>query len=347
MGSAVRLKQLASALLPAIALFCALPVAVAAAHDSNHHGAFVEVRGVVTTAPSGDPGSFTATAYVVAPHFFHAGAGHGWGGGHGHHWGGGNWSGGSSQGSGSSTTNSSKSSGSGPSKGSGYSYTYSGKLRSHSRHDSRRSEAADGTPGTVIDSGDSTQVRIDGQQSSFGQLAVGDQFTAVYDGTSGQSLATIVSQPALWISAWSPTGSAGSSDSLYAFVGTVASTDTSAGTITVNVTSSIPNGLFSGTDTFDVGSQTIVLGNSDETPFGSLSGVTPGDVVAGGLRAPSGTSAATIESTPLEVLVDFPQSTSSSSSSASADRASTKRAEHRALKLLRREQAKHGHHKQK
>lgn len=62
------------------------------------------------------------------------------------------------------------------------------------------------------------------------------------------------------------------------------------GTVTVNVTGSTPNGLFPGTDTSDVGSQTIVLGNSSSTLFG-----TPGSVPA-----------------PPGVLADFPQASSTS-----------------------------------
>lgn len=85
--------------------------------------------------------------------------------------------------------------------------------------------------------------------------------------------------------------------------------------ISVNVTDSLPNGLLSGTDTFDVGSQTIVLGNSSSTLVGSLRDLSTGEVVAGGMIT---ASAGTIESTPLEVLVDFPQS----SSSANAEKAS-------------------------
>jgi hypothetical protein len=94
-----------------------------------------------------------------------------------------------------------------------------------------------------------------------------------------------------------------------AVVGTVSSTDTTVGTSTVNVTRSTPNGLFSGTDTFDVGSQTIVLGN--------------------------------------QVAMNFPQSSSSPTSSATATNESTRQADRRALKLLRHEQAKHGHHTKK
>jgi hypothetical protein len=193
----------------------------------------------------------------------------------------------------------------------------------------------------VITTDGSTAIKIDGRQSSAASLAVGDYFTAVYAGTPDESLTTITSAPALALSVFAPV----QADSLYAFVGTVSSTDTTTGTVTVNVTGSTPNGLFTGTDTFDVGSQTIVLGNSGGTLSGSLTNVAAGDVVAGGLIAPSGESASTVESTALGVLVDFPQTSSSSSTSAHAEKASIRVAERRALKLLRREKAKHGHHK--
>jgi hypothetical protein len=344
MRSAVRLKQLAGVLIPALALICAIPVAVASAHGSGHGSSVIEVRGVVTTAPASDADSFTATAYVVQHAHFRHGGGHGWGGGHGHGWGGGHghgwggghhWSGGAGNSGGGGKSGGS--SGGGSSKGTGYSYTYSGKVRG--RHD--HSPSSDGTAGTVIATDGSTQIRIDGQQSSVINLAVGDYFTAVYDGTPDESLSTITSTAALSVSAWAPSDG----NSLYAFVGTVSSTDATAGTITVNETRSFPNGLFSGTDTFDVSSQTIVLGNSGSTLSGSLGSVSTGDVVAGGLIAPSGESAATVESTPLQVLVDFPQS--SSTSSATATKASIGRAERRALELLRLEKAKHGHHEKK
>ncbi len=51
--------------------------------------------------------------------------------------------------------------------------------------------------------------------------------------------------------------------------------------VTVNVTGPIANGIFSGADTFSVGSQTQVLGNTN---------LATGDV-AGGLIAPNGESA--------------------------------------------------------
>jgi hypothetical protein len=321
MRSTRQLKRLGGTLLPVVALICAIPVAIAGAHGSRPDSSVVAVKGVVTTAPASGSDTFTATAFVAAPGHFRAGDGDGDHRHHGHPWGAGKrGSGGSSKGS------SSKS----------YSYTYSGKVR-------RPHTTSDGTAGTVITTDSSTAIKIDGRQTSVGDLAVGDYFTAVYKGTPDESLSTITSTTALEVRAWAPS----QGNALYAFVGTVSSVDTTAGTVSVNVMDSIPNGLFSGTDTFDVGSQPIVLGNSGSTLFGTLSNVSTGDVVAGGVIAPSGESASTVQSTPLGVLVDFPQSSSSSSASANADKASVRRAEHRALKLLRREQAKHGHHKKK
>ncbi len=305
----------------------------------------VEVKGVVTTAPASGSDSFTATAYVVQPaHFYPVGK---WGDG-GHNWsGGGNWGGGSSSSQGADDP--------------GYSYSYGGKvggdygysgasLQARSRLQDADLRGArclpgstpvsDGTPNTAITTDSTTQISIDGQSSSVSNLAVGDYFTAVYDGTPDEALSTITSTPALSVDAWAPPHG----NSLYAFVGTVTTTDATSGTVSVNVTSSIPNGLFSGTDTFDVGSQTIVLGNAGSTLFGSLSNVKPGDVVAGGLIASSGESASTVESSPLQVLVDFPQASTSTTSS-TAQKASIRRAERRAMKLLRREKAKYGHHK--
>ncbi len=108
------------------------------------------------------------------------------------------------------------------------------------------------------------------------------------------------------------------------------------GTI-VNVTGPFPKGIFSGADTYPVGSQTKVLGNTN---------LAPGDIVAGGLIAPSGESATAVGSTPLQVLVDFaPQTSSTSSSAMTAEM--TRRAERRALEMLRHEQARLGRHHEK
>jgi hypothetical protein len=121
--------------------------------------------------------------------------------------------------------------------------------------------------------------------------------------------------------------------------------DTTGDAITVNMTGSAPNALFPGTDTFDVGSQTIVLGNSG-SPSGSLGNVGTGGVVAGGLIAADGDSTGTVTARPLRVLVGFPQSFSSSSS-ATAQLASVRPAERRARQLLRPEKAMSGHHEKK
>jgi len=107
----------------------------------------------------------------------------------------------------------------------------------------------------------------------------------------------------------------------------------------VNVTGSIPTGIFSGADTFTVDSQTKVVGNTN---------LSSGDVVAGGLIAGGGESASTIGSTPLQLLADYPPASSASSTAATAGQ--LKRAERRAMEMLRHEKAKmdrrnmHGRH---
>jgi hypothetical protein len=294
----------------------------------------VEVKGVVTSAPASGSDTFTATAYVVTPPKFHPlPAGGSWGrGGSTQGWGGGYSYGGG--------------------VGGGYGYT---PTAYHARGTRLRkanclpgsTPASQGTPNTTITTDDSTQVTLNGQTSSVSSLTVGDKFTAVFDGTPNEPLSTIAATPAVSISAHA----APAPNVLYAFVGTVATTTPSS--ITVNVTNSIPTGLFSGTDTFTVSQSTIVLGNSDSSLFGSLSSVAAGDVVAGGVVGPSGQSASTIESDPLQVLVDFPTSlstgspTSSASPSTSITSPSVKRVERKAIKLLRREKAKlKRHHKQ-
>jgi hypothetical protein len=118
----------------------------------------------------------------------------------------------------------------------------------------------------------------------------------------------------------------------------VSATITSVGTgspgTVVNVTGSFPTGLFSGADTCTVDSQTKVLGNTN---------LVPGDVVAGGLVAPVGESARTVGSTPLQVLVGLAPSATSAVATASV----TRRAERRALEMLRHEKAKLDRHHEK
>jgi hypothetical protein len=296
----------------------------------------VEVKGVVTSAPASGSDTFTATAYVAAPSSFHHGGwGGGWNGG-----GGGNWGDGYSYGG---------------NVGGGYGYSpavYHGradharKANCHGGQGQSSPAISQGTPNTTITTDGSTQITINGQSSSVSNLVAGDKFTAIFDGTPDESLSTITATPAVSLDAWGQPASASTTPNvLYAFVGTVSGTTSNS--VTVNVTSSIPSGLFSGADTFTVGPQTIVLGNSSSSLFGSLSSVSTGDVVAGGLVGPSGQSASTIESDPLQVLVDFPTSSSSSSTTPASTSASIKRAERKALKLLRQEKRKlDRHHKQ-
>ncbi len=208
-----------------------------------------------------------------------------------------------------------------------------GPSSSHGRrtHSMTRSQTVGtvGSPNTTITTDASTRITLEGQSSSVSNLAVGDMFVAIYNGIPSEPLSTITATPAISIRAWSaPTGNA-----LYGFVGTVAGT--ASGTVTVNVTASVPTGMFSGADTFTVGSQTKVVGNTN---------LGIGDVVAGALIAPSGQSASTVASTPLQLLVDYPPA---SSSPASATAEQIKRAERRALEMLRAEQAKLARHHEK
>jgi len=93
---------------------------------------------------------------------------------------------------------------------------------------------------------------------------------------------------------------------LYAFVGTVATAPTALpGSLTVNVSSSLPSGLFTGSQTFQVGSQTMIFGGTPSTMFGSPPTISAGDVVVGGEINMGGLTAAQVEANPLQVLVDF------------------------------------------
>ncbi len=372
MRSWLRIKTRSVALVPALALICALPVAAGArsaaprlsAHDMSANTE-VEVKGVITAAPANGAASFTATAFLAGSGQAVSGEGDSGNGddsssgsddgapmigGSSGNLNGINLGGGSGSGSGNLNG---INLGSGSSSGSGSSMGLGDNLRRG--HRMSHSMTAQGTPGTTITTDSSTQVTIDGQPSSVANLAVGDYFSAEYSGTTSETLAQITAGIPLSIEAHSsmPGGPMWSGNTLYAFVGTVASTDTTAGTVTVNVTSSIPSALFSGSDTFTLGQRTIVLGNSSSSLFGSLQNVSVGDVVAGGLIGPSGETANQVETQPLQLLVDFPVSSSgstgstSSTSSTSITPLAVRHAEKRALRLLRRKaaQLRHHHHR--
>jgi hypothetical protein len=197
--------------------------------------------------------------------------------------------------------------------------------------------ATTGTPDTTITTNDATTFDVNGTSGlTIASLAVGDTFTATFAGTPGESLADIVANPALSVTAQTP-------NTLYAFVGTVTATDTTSSpeTVSVSITGSTPTGLFTGTDTFDVGPGTFVLGGAGGSLLGSLSNVAVGDVVAGGLVATGGQTAAAIEADPLRVLVDFPAGSSSSAGTA-ALRHLRRTDLDRAMRLLRKDRARFG-----
>ncbi len=195
------------------------------------------------------------------------------------------------------------------------------------------------TPVTITE-GSNTKVVVLGQSG----ITVGDTFYATYRGESSTTpITTLVTGTPSKIFATVQAPS-----TLYAFVGTVTGTDTASSpeTVSVNVTESTPTGLFTGTDTFDVGPGTFVFGGPGGSLFGSLSNVSTGDVVAGGLVSTGGQTASAIEADPLEALVDFPASSSSSSSPA-ALRHVRREDLKKAMKLLRKDRIRLGGAKHK
>jgi hypothetical protein len=288
----------------------------------------VEVSGVITAvSPTTD--QFTATASVAQPRF-----------------GGSPWSppthgpimGGPVSQAGTSGTSYSY----GGNVGGSYGFAGSSARVAHDSHSRWGGGSTTGTPNTTVTTDSATTFDVNGTSGlTIGSVAVGDTFTATFDGTPSESLADIVANPALSVTAHTATTHA--QNTLYAFVGTVSGTDTTTSpeTVSVNVTESTPTGLFTGTDTFDVGPSTFVLGGAGGSLLGSLSNIATGDVIAGGLVSTGSQAASAIEADPLQVLVDFPASSSSSTSAAAlrhARRADLKKA----MKLLRKDRDRFG-----
>lgn len=190
------------------------------------------------------------------------------------------------------------------------------------------------TPVTITTNG-STTFRVNGHTATAADLAAGQRFVALLPGTPSESLQTLTASPALAVFAHTPPAAR----QLYAFVGTVTAVNATAGTVTVNVTNSVPNGLVpagSGPATFTVSAATLVLGGPNPSGLfgGSLSDVAVGDVVAGGLVGTAGETLSQVEASPLQVLVDFPASAAPSTTTAAARRTSRQQALNRALSLF-------------
>jgi hypothetical protein len=156
----------------------------------------------------------------------------------------------------------------------------------------------------------STRWAVNGRGGSLADLSPGDRFYALLPGASTDSLDTLVANPAVAVYAKTPP----KPRQLYAFVGNVTGVDTTAGTVTVDVTRSLPSDLVpAGSDpvSFTVSSDTLVLGGTASGGLfgGSLSGVSTGDIVAGGLIAPSGLTLSQVSALPLRLLLDLPAAT--------------------------------------
>jgi len=161
------------------------------------------------------------------------------------------------------------------------------------------------TTQVTITTDPSTKLLVDGHVASVGDLAAGEKFLALLKGSPLDSIQTLTASPAVAVLAHAVP----QPRQFYAFVGTVRSVDSGAGTVTVDVARSIPTGLVppgSSPATFTVDPHTLVLGGSGNgVSGGSLSGVSAGDIVAGGLVGVPGETLAQVESQPLKVLLDF------------------------------------------
>src|ERR1700733_5389703 len=130
----------------------------------------------------------------------------------------------------------------------------------------------------TVTTNSSTKFRVDGQDGTFASLSPGQRFVALFNGSPGDSLQTLVSGPALAVVAHTPP----KPHQLYAFVGTVNSVDTSADTVTVTVSNSVPSALVpsaSNPATFTLSPSTLVLGGATTNGLfgGSINDVAPGD----------------------------------------------------------------------
>ena len=161
----------------------------------------------------------------------------------------------------------------------------------------------------TVTTNSSTEFRVNGELGTISSLAAGARFQSVFDGIAGSDITTLVTNnPALTVTA-------DDRPQLYAFVGTVTAvtkpSSGSGGTVSVDLINSLPTEIASEASnpvTFTVGADTLILGGSGAGGLSvdSLSGVSVGDLVAGGLIAAVGDTLRQVEGAPLRLLLDFP-----------------------------------------
>jgi hypothetical protein len=195
------------------------------------------------------------------------------------------------------------------------------------------------TTQVTISTDSNTNFDVDGHSGTIDNLAQGQKFDAVFSGSpNGDEQTFLNGNPAVSVFARTPHAR----KQLYAFVGSVTGVDTANGTVSVDITRTLPSDLAAAgsTATFTIGSDTLVLGGSGNGLFGgSLSNVSVGDIVAGGVTAPSGDTTAQIEALPLRILLDLPATSSAMASKASRAHART-HALDKALSLLGEKKSK-------
>jgi hypothetical protein len=206
------------------------------------------------------------------------------------------------------------------------------------------------TPTTTlvtITTNSSTRINVNGSTTSnVGNMKAGDQFLAFFQGSPTDSITTLVGHAALAIFDHTPPAQ----KQVYAFVGTVTGTDTTAGTVTLTVLGSFPSGLAAAgaSVTLTVSANTLILGGTSATGFrNTLANVSTGDIVAGGLLAPQGDTLTQVEALPLQILLDLPIPSTTTTTTTTTTTAATQRALSAALKLLGVKSTSHKTHHHK
>jgi hypothetical protein len=212
-----------------------------------------------------------------------------------------------------------------------------------SDHGSMRTPTA--TTEVTITTDAQTELKINHQDGTVGDLVAGDRFEATFSGSPADSIQTLVSNPAARVSARTPR----EAHRFYAFAGMVTAVDTTAGTVTVDVSRSRPDDLVpsgSAPVSFTVGPDTLIMaGTGPSGPAGaSLADVSVGDTVAGGVIGDGRLTLSQVESTPLKVLFDRHMAAATANPQAGHDET---RAMQHALSLLgdRSAAESHGHKK--